>query len=105
MDLDRRIADVADGGDQGRIAAGVTGGIDDGPGNALVVRREQAVDDLAFDVGMEDLDLDVELLCIGANSGIVFRQGHRAEDLDLRLAAHVHAGTVDDQNLHGVGVS
>ena len=105
MDLDRRIADVADGGDQGRIAARIAGGIDDGPGNAFVVRREQAVDDLAFDVGMEDLDLDAELLGIGANPCIVFRQGHRTEDLDLCLAAHVHAGAVDDQYLHGVGVS
>ena len=105
MDLDRREPDVADGGDERRIAAREASGIDDGAGEALIVRRVKAVDDLALDVGMENLDLDAELLGEAADPGVVLRQFHRAEDLDLRLAAHVHAGAVDDQNFHGAGVS
>src|SRR5262245_39425708 len=103
--LDGGEADIADRGDQGGIAAGVAAGIDDSAGDALVVRSKEAIDDLAFDVGMEDLDLEAQLLGIGADLGVVFRQRHGAEDLDLGLAAHVHAGAVDHQDFHGSGVS
>src|SRR5262249_18281046 len=100
VDLDRREADVADGGDQRRVAARVSGRIDDRARHAFVVRRVEAVDHLAFDVGMEDLDLHRELVGIGPDYRIVLRQRHRPEDLDLRLAAHVHAGAMDYKDFH-----
>ena len=72
---------------------------------ALIVRPVEAVDDLALEVRVKDLDLDAELLGIAANALVVFGERHRAEDVDLDLAAHVHAGAVDHQNFHGMGVS
>ena len=47
---------------------------------------------------MKNLDLDAEFLRVLADVFVVLRQSHRAEDVDLRLAAHVHAGAVHDQN-------
>ena len=47
---------------------------------------------------MEDLDLHAKLVRVAADAFVVFGQRHRPECFDLHLAAHVHAGAVDDQN-------
>src|SRR4029077_10377380 len=53
---------------------------------------------------VEDLDLDAELLRVAPDPLVVLGQRHGAEDVQLDLAAHVHAGAVDHQNLgHGGG--
>src|SRR6185312_14711529 len=64
-----------------------------------VVRRVDLVDDLALDVRVEDLDLKAQFGSKAADALVVFGEQHRSEDLQLHLAAHVHAGAVNDQNL------
>ena len=47
---------------------------------------------------MENLDVEAEFGGVAANALIVFRQGHGPEDFGLHLAAHVHAGAVNDED-------
>src|SRR5207248_7713948 len=51
------------------------------------------------DIRVEDFDFDAQLGSILTDMLIVFWQGHGAEDLGLDFAAHVHSGTMDDQDL------
>jgi hypothetical protein len=48
---------------------------------------------------VEDLDVHAELLAVAADALVVLGQRHGTEDLELDLAAHVHAGAVDHQYL------
>ena len=46
--------------------------------------------------------VDIEFVRVAANVPVVFVHGHGAEDFGLHLAAHVHAGAVDNQDFgHG----
>jgi hypothetical protein len=47
---------------------------------------------------MKKLDVDAELRGVFADALVIFGQSHRSKDLGLDLAAHIHAGTMDDQN-------
>src|SRR5437870_4870962 len=98
--LDRRKLHPADRGDESRVAAGESVGIDDGGIDAPVVRRVEAIDHLALDVRVKDLDLYPERARVLADLDVVFREGQGPEHLRLHLAAHVHAGAVNDQDLH-----
>src|SRR5579871_5958511 len=96
--LGDREFDLRQSRDEGGIAGAEGGRVEDRRVEALVVGGVEAVDDLAFDVGVEDLDLDAELGGVAADALVVFGQGPRAEDIDLDLAAHVHAGAVNHQD-------
>ena len=62
----------------------------------------ELVNDFADDVRMEHLDLEAQLSRIFADVLIVFWQGHGAEGLNLGLPAHVHPGTVYDQDFRHI---
>src|SRR4029077_19192861 len=96
--LDGRELHLGDGRHECRIAGAERRWVEDRRVEALVVRGVEPVDDLAVDVRVKDLDLDAELLGIAANALVVFGERHRAEDVDLHLAAHIHAGAMDYEN-------
>src|SRR4029077_12254641 len=98
MNFDGRELDLRQRSDQRRIAAAKSRRVEDRRVKALVVRGVDLVDGLAFDIRMKNLDVETELGGIAANSLIVFGQGHRPENFELNLAAHVHSGTMDDQD-------
>ena len=64
-----------------------------------VVRLVEPVDYVALDVRVEYLHLDAQLVGIPVDGTVVVFEGLRAEPLNLRLSAHVHARAVDDQHL------
>src|SRR5262249_7449622 len=97
--LGRRELDLREGRHEGRVAGAERGGIEDRRVEALIVGRIESVDDLALQVRVKDLDLHAELFGIAADALVVFGQGHGTEDLELDLAAHVHACAVDHQDL------
>src|SRR5262245_26107222 len=97
--LRRRELDLRDSRNQGRIAGAERRGIEDGGIEALLVGGIEPVDDLALDVRVENLDVHAELFGVAADALVIFGQRHGTEDIDLDLAAHVHAGAVDHQYL------
>src|SRR5579884_1151786 len=92
VDLDRRTAHLGDRRIERRIAGRIARRVEDDGIDAALVRLVYAIDDLAFDVRVKNLDLEAEFGGVAADALVVFRQGHLAEDLGLNLAAHVHAG-------------
>ena len=104
VQFDSRELHLADCRDECRIASREAGRIEDRCVKALVVGGIQAVDDFAFDIRVEDFDVHAELFRETSDPFVIFRQGHRPEDLDLRLAAHVHAGAVDYEDFHGLSL-
>src|SRR5207248_10274070 len=96
--LDRRELDLRERGDQRRVSGAESGRVEDRRIDAAIVRVVDLVDHLAFDVRVEDLDLEAEFGGVAADPLVILRHGHRTEDPGLHLAAHVHAGAVDDED-------
>ncbi len=105
VDFDHREFHLGDGGVEGGVAAGEAGGVDDGAVEIRVVGGVEAVDHQALGIGVEDLDGDAQLGGVFADLRVVFGEFHRAEGFEHGLAAHVHAGAVDDEDIfHGVSL-
>src|SRR5258708_6661803 len=98
VDLDGWELNLRQGRDQRRIARAERRRVENRGVETLVVSGVYLVDDFALDVRVEDLDVEAELGSIATDAFVVFGQGHWAEDLELDLAAHIHAGAVDDQD-------
>src|SRR5580692_7347554 len=85
--------------DERGIAAAESGRVEDRRVDAFVVCLVDLVDDFALDIRVKNFDLKTKLGGKAADAIVVFGKQHRAENFELDLAAHVHAGTVNDKNL------
>ncbi len=81
---------------QGAVTAAESGRVDDARVHALVVGLVKLVDHLAFNVRMKNLHLKAMLNRILADVLVVLGQFHRTKNIELHLAAHIHAGAMDD---------
>src|SRR6202020_3108381 len=54
----------------------------------------------ALDIRVEYFDIDIEVLGVPDDVLVVLVQRHGAENLGLRLAAHIHAGPLDNEDFH-----
>src|SRR5262249_14115753 len=99
VDLDRWEFDLRERGHKRRVAGPECRRVEQCRVEASVVRVVNFVHDLALDIRVENLDLETQFGGISADSLVILGQGHRAENLGLDLAAHIHARTVDNQNL------
>jgi len=96
--LDGRETHLTDRGDKRRVTRPERCRVEQRCIEGLVVCFVELVDDLAFDVRVKNLDFEAEFGGVTADSLIVFGQGHRAKDLGLDFAAHVHPRPMDHQN-------
>jgi hypothetical protein len=92
-----RIADLCDRNCETAITDREARWVQNRSSNALLVPLVELVDQLAFDVRLEDFDGEVEALRGVDDACVVFRERLVTVDLPLDFAAHVHAEAVQDE--------
>src|SRR5580698_5806374 len=99
MHLDRREFHLRERRDKRRIARAERRRVEDRSVYAGVVGGIDLVDHLALDIRVEDFDFQPEFGGKAADALVIFGKLHWPENLELDLAAHVHTGAMDHENL------
>jgi hypothetical protein len=98
--LNDREPDLADRRGQWTRGAHIASRIDQRGVDVAIVRVVQGVDHLTLDVRLAELHVDAQVGRVAPDRGVQLLERHRAKDLHVHLAAHVHARTLNDQHLH-----